>query len=151
MTQVIAKKSLYESDYLLWTQEIVAKLKARDFCNIDFENLIEEIEDLGRSQRKELESRLAILLAHLLKRMHVNMPECFNGWQNTIAEQRLQIEVLLNNYPSLKSHWDSHFSDAWLLALKHTRKEYQAKGFIFPDVWNVGSDIDTIINTNFWE
>ena len=49
MTQTIANKSLYESDYLLWTQEIVAKLKARDFCNIDFENLIEEIEDFGRS------------------------------------------------------------------------------------------------------
>ncbi len=49
MTQTIVNKSLYESDYLLWTQEIVAKLKARDFCNIDFENLTEEIEDFGRS------------------------------------------------------------------------------------------------------
>jgi len=151
MTQTITKKSLYESDYLLWVQETLTKLRARDFENLDLENLIEEIEDLGRSQRKELESRLATLLAHLLKRMYVNMPDCFNSWQNTIAEQRLQIEVLLNNYPSLKSDWDNHFSDAWLLALKHTRKEFQAKGFTFPDVWNVGSDIDTILNTNFWE
>ncbi len=151
MTQTITKKSLYESDYLLWVQETLTKLRARDFKNLDLENLIEEIEDLGRSQRKELESRLATLLAHLLKRMYVNMPDCFNSWQNTIAEQRLQIEVLLNNYPSLKSDWDNHFSDAWLLALKHTRKEYQAKGSTFPDVWNVGSDIDTILNTNFWE
>ena len=78
--------------------------------------LIEEIEDLGRSQRKELEIRLATLLAHLLQRMYVNMPDCFNGWENTIRGQRLQIEVLLNNYPSLKSYWDGHFSDAWRFA-----------------------------------
>jgi hypothetical protein len=151
MTQTIQKKSLYESDFLLWTQETVAKLKARDFENVDIENLIEEIEDLGRSQRKELESRLATLLAHLLKRIYVNMPDCFNGWQNTITEQRLQIEVLLNNYPSLKSYWDGHFSDAWLLALKHTRKEYQPKGFTFPDVWQLGQDIDTMLNVDFWD
>jgi hypothetical protein len=49
MTQTVARKSLYESDYLLWVQETIAKLKARDFDRVDFENLIEEIEDLGRS------------------------------------------------------------------------------------------------------
>jgi len=151
MIQIVAKKSLYESDYLRWTQEIVAKLRTRDFEHLDIENLIEEIEDLGRSQRKELESRLATLLAHLLKRMYINMPDCYNGWQNTITEQRIQIEVLLNNYPSLKSYWDEHFSDAWLFALKHTRKEYQPKGFIFPNIWELGRDIDTMLNVNFWE
>ncbi|MEI6063788.1 MAG: DUF29 domain-containing protein [Pseudanabaena sp. ELA748] len=60
----MARKSLYESDYLLWIQETIAKLKNRDFENLDLENLIEEIEYLGRSQRKELESHLATLLAH---------------------------------------------------------------------------------------
>ena len=151
MAQTIARKSLYESDYLLWIQETIAKLENRDFENLDLENLIEEIEDLGRSQRKELESRLATLLAHLLKRMYVNMPDCFNGWENTIREQRLQIEVLLNNYPSLKSYWDGHFSDAWRFALKHTRKEYQSKGFTFPNEWELGRDINSILNIDFWE
>jgi len=151
MTQTIGRKSLYESDYLLWIQETTAKLKNRDFESLDLENLIEEIEDLGRSQRKELESRLATLLAHLLKRMYVNMPDCFNGWENTIREQRLQIEVLLNNYPSLKSYWDGHFCDAWQFALKHNRKEYQPKGFIFPNEWELGRDINSILNIDFWE
>jgi len=49
MTQTIVNKSLYESDYLLWVQETLTKLRARDFKNLDLENLIEEIEDLGRS------------------------------------------------------------------------------------------------------
>jgi hypothetical protein len=151
MTQTIERKFSYESDYLLWIQGTIAKLKNRDFENLDLENLIEEIEDLGRSQRKELESRLATLLAHLLKRMYMNMPDCFNGWENTIREQRLQIEVLLNNYPSLKGYWVGHFSDAWRFALKHTRKEYQSKGFTFPNEWELGRDINSIVNIDFWE
>ena len=61
MTQTIARKSLYESDYLLWTQETIAKLKAKDFDHVDFESLIEEIEDLGRSYRDELESPLGYI------------------------------------------------------------------------------------------
>jgi hypothetical protein len=151
MTQTIERKFSYESDYLLWIQGTIAKLKNRDFENLDLENLIEEIEDLGRSQRKELESRLATLLAHLLKRMYMNMPDCFNGWEDTIREQRLQIEVLLNNYLSLKGYWDGHFSDAWRFALKHTRKEYQSKGFTFPNEWEMGRDINSIVNIDFWE
>ncbi|MFM6344217.1 MAG: DUF29 domain-containing protein, partial [Dolichospermum sp.] len=67
MTQTVTRKSLYESDYLLWTQDVVSKLRARDFDNVDLENLIEEIEDLGRSKKDELKSRLNTLLEHLLK------------------------------------------------------------------------------------
>ncbi len=58
MTQAISRKSLYESDFLLWTQDTVAKLKARDFDHVDLENLIEEIESLGKSDKKEIRSRL---------------------------------------------------------------------------------------------
>ena len=58
MTQAIVRKSLYESDFLLWTQDTIAKLKAKDFDHVDLENLIEEIESLGSSYRDELESRL---------------------------------------------------------------------------------------------
>ncbi len=151
MTQTIIRKSLYESDYLLWIQETVAKLKAKDFDNVDLENLIEEIEDLGRSQRKELESRLKTLLEHILKRVYVNMPNCFNGWENTIREQRSQIEVLLNHYPSLKSYWDEHFNAAWIIALKYARKEYKHQGFNFPDKWQFNNDIDSTLNIDFWE
>ena len=78
MTQTI-QKSLYESDFLRWTQDTVAKLKARDFDHLDLENLIEEVETLGRSEKQELESRLETLLAHLLKRVYVDLPDCFKG------------------------------------------------------------------------
>ncbi len=52
MTQAITRKSLYETDFLLWTEETIAKLKARDFDHVDLENLIEEIESLGKSDKK---------------------------------------------------------------------------------------------------
>ncbi len=151
MAQAIVRKSLYESDFLLWTQETVAKLKARDFDNVDLDNLIEEIESLGSSYRDELESRLETLLAHCLKRLYVNMPYCFNGWQNTIKEQRRRIALRLRKTPSLRVVWDEIFDDAWELALGSVRDHYEPKGYPIPDTWQFGRDIDTMLNANFWE
>jgi hypothetical protein len=75
MTQTIAPTvDLYDRDYLLWTEDIVNKLRAKDFDRLDLENLIEEIEDLGRSEKKQLKNRLATLLEHLLKRLYVDAP-----------------------------------------------------------------------------
>jgi Domain of unknown function DUF29 len=150
MTQTI-QKSLYESDFLLWTQDTVAKLKARDFDHLDLENLIEEIEALGRSEKQELENRLEILLAHLLKRIYVDMPDCFNGWENTIREQRRRIFLRLKNTPSLKTYWEQSFQDAWFLALGTVRDEYAEKGYHFPDTWQFESTIDAMLNIDFWE
>jgi hypothetical protein len=149
MTQAITRKSLYESDFLLWTQDTVAKLKARDFDLVDFENLIEEIEALGRSEKKELASRLETLLAHCLKRLYVNMPQEFNGWERTIREQRRRLTQALRKTPSLKSVWDELFTDAWELALDTVRDDYPE--YQFPDTWQFGRDIDTMLNIDFWE
>ncbi|MEA5479456.1 DUF29 domain-containing protein [Pseudanabaena galeata UHCC 0370] len=149
MTQLVARKSLYDSDYLLWTQETIAKLKARDFENVDLDNLIEEIESLGKSERKEIKSRLTVLLEHLLKRMYVDMPDCFSGWENTISTQRNDIELTLMDSPSLKALWDESFDIAFKLALRSVRKNYKA--YQFPDTWQFSRDIDTMLNVDFWE
>ena len=149
MTQLVTRKSLYESDYLLWTQETIAKLKARDFANVDLDNLIEEIESLGKSERKEIKSRLTVLLEHLLKRMYVDMPDCFSGWENTISTQRNDIELTLMDSPSLKALWDESFDIAFKLALRSVRKNYRA--YQFPDIWKFNRDIDTMLNVDFWE
>ncbi len=151
MTQTVARKSLYESDYLLWVQETIAKLKARDFDRVDFENLIEEIEDLGRSQKREIRSRLKMLLEHLLKRLYIDMPRYFNGWEKTIREQRSEIKVELADSPSLRRFWDELFDVAWVLALEKVRDHYQSKGFDFPDTWQSNRDIDSLLNETFWE
>ena len=148
MTQTIARKSLYESDYLLWTQETIAKLKAKDFDHVDFESLIEEIEDLGRSYRDELESRLDILLSHILKRLYVPLVNDYNGWERTIREQRKQIRRRLEKSPSLKNYLPEIFDKIWQDVLKEIREDYPQ--YSFPDLWQFDRDIDTLINGNFW-
>jgi len=152
MTITIAPKTtLYDRDYLLWTEETIAKLKARDFEHVDIENLIEEIESLGKSEKQELENRLETLLAHLLKRIYINMPDCFNGWENTIREQRRRITLRLRKTPSLKNYWDEAIDDAWFLALGLVKDEYSTKGYQFPDTWQFSRDIDSMLNVDFWE
>ncbi len=148
MTQSITLKPLYESDFLLWTQDTVAKIKAKDFDHVDFENLIEEIEALGRSEKKELASRLETLLAHLLKRIHVDMPQEFNGWERTIREQRRRLAQALKKTPSLKTVWDELITDAWELALDTVRDDYPQ--YQFPNTWQFSSDIDTMLTINPW-
>ncbi|MGL5032638.1 MAG: DUF29 domain-containing protein [Microcystaceae cyanobacterium] len=141
--------SLYEQDILLWVEDTVNKLKNQDFKNLDIDNLIEEVESLGISQKKELISRLMVLLEHLLKRLYVDLPYDYNGWERTIRNQRNALELLLKDAPSLKTRWDDSFMVAWGIALKTVRKEYRQ--IVFPDSWPYSQSLETILNEDFWE
>lgn len=151
MTQAITRKSLYETDFLLWTEETVAKLKAKDFDHVDLENLIEEIESLGKSDKKEIKSRLTTLIAHLLKRIYVNMPQEFNGWERTIRNQRTDLELALMDSPSLKTIWNDAFDIAFRLALRDVRDEYEKKGYHIPEQWQFSRDIEVMLGVKFWD
>ncbi len=152
MTQTtIAKVKLYDRDYLQWVEDTVNKLRTRDFDHLDIENLIEEIEDLGKSEKKELLNRLATLLEHLLKRIYIHMPQEFNGWERTIREQRRQIKRAINFSPSLTPLFDQFFDEALKDALDEVRNEKGYKSIQFPDTWQFRRDIDEMLNTDFWE
>jgi hypothetical protein len=140
---------LYEQDILLWVEDTVAKLKARDFENLDLENLIEEVEALGISQKKELISRLIVILEHLLKRLYVNSPHDHNGWQRRIRTQRNDLQVLMKQVPSLKTRWDVSFDDAWEIALETVREEYPQVDF--PAQWPYSREMEAMLNERFWE
>jgi hypothetical protein len=148
MSQTQDLNSLYERDILLWSEDTVAKLKARDFDHLDIEHLIEEVESLGISQRKELISRLIVLLEHLLKRLYVNLPNDYNGWERTIRTQRGELEILLDAVPSLTSRWEASFEKAWQIALKSVRKEYPQ--ITFPSEWKYDRSIEPMLNEDFW-
>lgn len=79
MTVTTLSPLLYEQDFALWIEKTVSQLKAGDFAEIDLENLIEEVESLGRQDKRELENRLTTLLEHALKRRYVLMPDCYRG------------------------------------------------------------------------
>ena len=142
------KTTLYDQDLNLWVEDTIAKLKAKDFDHVDIENLIEEIESLGTSERSEIQSRLATLLEHLLKRCYVSMPDCFRGWQVTIAHQRQKLKKLLKQSPSLKRYFLDSFEEEFVDALEIVRIEYDVQ---FPDTWQFGRDIDSLLNVDFWE
>jgi hypothetical protein len=151
MRQTITCKSLYETDFLLWTSETVAKLKAKDFDRLDCENLIEEIEALGLSEKREVGNRLRTLLEHLIKRIYIAMPQEFNGWERTIREQRAEIQVELNDMPSFKRFWDELFDVAWSLALLKVKDEYDKKGYDIPEQWQFSRGIDAMLSVKFWD
>jgi hypothetical protein len=123
MAQII-KPKLYDRDFVAWCEDTVARLKAHDIDRLDFESLIEEIEGLANRDRKELESRLDVLLAHLLKRSYVQSPYDYNRWENTIEEQRRELQILLKHSPSLRNYFAEVFDGSWQYALKQVRKDY---------------------------
>jgi hypothetical protein len=101
MTQV-----RYEEDYYLWTQTMVEKLKNQDYLNVDWDNLIEEIEDMGRSQKRAVESLLLRLTEHLLKLKYWEAEKERNQkhWQSEVVNFRVLLRKRLKESPSLKAN-----------------------------------------------
>lgn len=102
--------SLYETDYAQWAKRNAELLRARRFEDIDIAHLLEELSDMSKSDRRELQSRLLILLAHLLKweYQYQTLAERWrefkgDSWRSTIIEQRTQLSGLLKQSPGLKS------------------------------------------------
>jgi Domain of unknown function DUF29 len=91
----------YEEDFYAWTMEQARLLRAGELAAIDAENVAEEIESMGKSDRREIESRLIVLLAHLLKWQLQPEMRSKSG-SGTIREQRRRIERLLRESPSLR-------------------------------------------------
>ena len=150
MTEITQLKhhSKYHQDFVVWCEDTVAKLKDRDIEGLDFEALIEEIESLGLRDKRELKSRLGVLLAHLLKRLYVQSTYDYRGWQNTIADQRREMELLIEQSPSLKNYFVEVFEDSWRHALKRVRQEYSTVQL--PNEWQFSQDLDAILTEDFW-
>ena len=102
----ISAAQLYEEDFVRWTELQSSALRdaARVGTNLplDWENLAEEVESLGRSQRHELRSRIAVILEHLLKLEYSPATDPRRGGMETIARERLDAERLLEDSPSLR-------------------------------------------------
>lgn len=99
------QKSLYEIDYNLWVLETIKKLEDRDFYAVDWDNLIEEVADLSRRDKRKLESLLTRLFEHLLKLKYWESEKQYNSnhWRREILNFRKQINRLLKESPSLKN------------------------------------------------
>jgi hypothetical protein len=106
MTIHTSTTTLYDTDFYAWTMEQATLLRKEKPAHLDWENIAEEIESLGRRERSEIKSRLTVLLEHLLKlnfwktKLELNQ----RGWKVTVREQRRQINEQLRESPSLKNY-----------------------------------------------
>ena len=124
-------EQLYEQDFWLWTQTMVEALKSGNFSQLDWVNLAEEVDSLGRSDRRELQSRLTVLLMHLLKwQFQPNMR--LESWRGTLAEQRIRILKLLKESPSLRSFFEASVDECYNDAKVRASEETGLVMAIFP-------------------
>ncbi|MCL1467851.1 DUF29 domain-containing protein [Argonema galeatum] len=116
------RQTLYETDYLQWIETNVEKLRNQDYANVDWTHLMEEIEDMGRSERRSLESNLIVVLLHLLKWQY--QPEERSGsWEGSIIEHRRRVKKALKESPSLRPYLDSIFAECYAEAVKQAKAE----------------------------
>jgi hypothetical protein len=129
----------YDRDYFEWSQEQSRLLKERKFDLLDVENLAEEIESLGKSDRHKLESLLFRLLEHLLKRRYVGIQECYRGWDIEIRNFSREIKKLLKDSPSFNNYIREIAPKCYQDAIRSVSQDYELYDF------SGGLDIEAVI------
>lgn len=138
---------LYEQDFYAWTQAQVALLKAGHWTEIDTAHLVEEIESMGASERRELANRLRELLLHLLKWRH--QPGLRGArWAVSIANQRDGVDDLLEASPSLRADLEPAVSKAYARARRNAAGETGLSIATFPETCPF--TLAQILDDNFW-
>lgn len=112
MKTTVPDEKLYEKDFSAWTEKQAHLLRQQQFTQLDTIHLIEELEDMRSSTRRELVSRLTVLIAHLLK-WQFQPGQRSRSWEVTIQVQRSNVADLLADNPSLYPQWDSFIERTW--------------------------------------
>ena len=139
--------TLYEQDFHAWAERQAALLRARKFSDADIENIVEEIESMGRSERRELVSRLTVLLLHLLK-WQFQPARRGSSWRRTIMVQRQRLSRHLRDNPSLASRLEQAMADAYSDARIEAEDETGLAMETFPDLCPFS--FDEVIDPTFW-
>ncbi|RIK43384.1 MAG: DUF29 domain-containing protein [Chloroflexi bacterium] len=137
----------YDTDFYAWTQQQANLLRQGELAKLDIEHLIEEIEDMGMSQRRALSSRLQVLISHLLKWQH--QPDKRSpSWEATIHIQRSEIVDLLADNPSLRPQLNAFIERAYPKARQAARGETRLPLETFPAVCPY--DPEQILDADFF-
>ena len=142
-----ANLTTYDNDLYSWSLEQAALLRAQKFDQIDLEHIIEEIEDVSKSEKRALESFLETLLMHLLKWQY-QPSRRGRSWELTIMEQRRRLIDHLQDNPGLKGKLDESIKKAYYYARNGAEKETGLPGDVFPEIcpWT----FTTFTDSEFW-
>ncbi len=124
-------EELYEQDFFEWTVRNAELLRARRFAEADLEHIAEEIEDMGKSERHELRSRLRVLVSHLLK-WKLEPNHRGRSWKATIDVQRDELVHLLRQMPSLRRYLRDQLPEVYPVAVKGAIAETDLPDEVFP-------------------
>jgi hypothetical protein len=108
-----AGNALYDSDFYAWTQQQAQLLRARRWADLDLDNLIDEVESVGGSEKREIRNRLVSLLAHLLKWKY-QPGRRGSSWRKTISEHRRQLADIVQTSPSLRDYLKDQVQQRYL-------------------------------------
>ena len=136
----------YEQDFYAWTQRAAEMLRARRFDEADIEHVAEEIEDMGRRDVRELNSRMRVLLVHLLK-WQLRPDQRSGSWHGSIVAQRQEIDVLLEESPSLRGKLASGLADNYTRAVKLAAIETGLGNERFPQTCPYG--VEQVLDASF--
>jgi hypothetical protein len=127
-------KPLYDQDFFAWTQAQADALKRRSAHELDWDNLIEEVRDMGGRDRREVKSRLINLLLHLLKWRY--QPERRGAsWANSIRIQQQELPLIFEQSPSLEVYAEAALADAYSQARKSAAKQTRLPIDAFPETY----------------
>ncbi|NJK29297.1 MAG: DUF29 domain-containing protein [Acaryochloridaceae cyanobacterium CSU_3_4] len=115
-------KSLYAADFVRWVETTAAQLRTQNYPSVDWTNLIEEIEDMSRRERKSLKSSLLVILLHLLKWQYQPEGRC-GSWRGSIREHRRRVNDDLKDSPSLAPYLQEIFAECYANACEQAADE----------------------------
>ncbi len=136
----------YEEDFNLWTEQMVELLRARRFEELDIDNLLNELESMSKRDKREIVSRLKLILMHLLKWSY-QPDQRGASWETTIRNNREEIVQILQDSPSLKSYVVTVLEQAYASARKNAASETGLLIGEFPE--NCPFAIAEILNEDF--
>jgi Domain of unknown function DUF29 len=138
---------LYERDYYTWISAQAQALRERKVSGLDWDNLAEEVEDLGKAEMHRLESHLELLLMHLLKWVYQPQRRS-HSWSNSIEEHRFRVHRVLRDNPGLKAKLPDEFADAYDTGRFAARRETDLDLSTFPELcpWS----LDDAMRSDFW-
>lgn len=139
--------SLYDHDLYSWAMQTARQVRERQFAEIDCVHLAEELESMGKTELRALESRLVVLLAHLLKWEH-QPGNRTKSWRRTLIEQRKRISRLLDDSPSLRPKLPELIADAYDSALRWAADETGMDEGDFPPTCRYS--LEQVMDTGFY-